>query len=83
MPVYAWGVNAEMVSGDMDNPMDNTDLFAIAVTSTAPQECQTDFDGGDGDVDGADLYELVNGGESLDLLDEFAAEFGRVDCPLI
>jgi alkaline phosphatase len=77
VPMYAWGVNAEMVTGVMDN----TELFAIAVTSTGPtQMYETDFDS-DGDVDGADLYKLVNGGESLDLLDEFAADFGRADCP--
>jgi hypothetical protein len=49
-------------------------------------ECEYDFDD-DGDVDGEELFEVIrdSNGDDDDIVDdpaEFAAEFGRADCPL-
>ena len=68
VPVYAWGVNAAMVDGVMDN----TDLFAIAVYESV---YSGDFDE-DGDTDGYDLYKLVIGEQDLGQLNEFTLVFG-------
>ena len=68
VPVYAWGVNAEMVDGVMDN----TGLFDVAVSGFV---YSGDFDE-DGDTDGFDLYKLVIGEQDLGQLNEFALVFG-------
>ncbi len=75
VPLYAWGVNAELILGGIDN----TELFAIAV-APASLDCLLDFDY-DGDVDGKDLAQEINTSESN--IDKFAADFGRIDCPRI
>ncbi len=43
--------------------------------------CDCDFDT-DGDVDGSDLAVFAAGGTGIGL-EDFAAEFGRTDCPNI
>ena len=70
VPIYAWGVNAAMVDGVMDN----TDLFAIAVSESV---YSGDFDE-DGDTDGYDLYKLVIGEQDLGQLNEFTLVFGSI-----
>jgi len=70
VPIYAWGVNAEMVDGVMDN----TDLFDVAVSGSV---YSGDFDG-DGDTDGYDLYKLVIGEQDLGQLNEFTLVFGSI-----
>lgn len=86
VPLYAWGVNAQLISGVIDN----TELFSIATASI----CLGDFYN-DGDVDGADLalliedlgctsgcaYDLTGDGEvDADDLAELAMQFGE-GCP--
>ena len=71
VPVYASGVNAEMVDGVMDN----TDLFDVAVSGS---DYTGDFDE-DGDTDGYDLYKLVIGEQDLGQLNEFARVFGSIE----
>ena len=71
VPVYAWGANAEMVDGVMDN----TDLFDVAVSGSV---YTGDFDE-DGDTDGFDLHKLVTGESALDQLNEFALVFGSIE----
>ena len=46
VPVYAWGFNAQLVGGVMNN----TDMFAVVSADPAPGDTN-----GDGKVDGADL----------------------------
>jgi alkaline phosphatase len=70
VPVYAWGPNAELISGIMDN----TEFFDMVTVDI----CPGDFDL-DEDVDGVDLADLVLGNYSLDLT-AFALNFGRPDC---
>ena len=53
--------------------------FWYTVKAIFASECEGDFEP-DGDVDGADLAELVANPALLDL-STFAAEFGRTDCP--
>lgn len=70
VPVYAWGANADLISGTMDN----TGFFAIATA----EGCEGDFVG-DGDVDGSDLARLVMNPGIIDL-GLFAGQFGGNDC---
>ncbi len=54
------------------------------VSATTPQGvCECDFEPaeGDGDVDGSDLSTYAEGGIGISLVD-FAAEFGRTNCPV-
>ena len=75
VPVYAWGENAELVSGIMDN----TDMFEVCTADTTWPGCEdlstfataygsasgdTNYNAfcdndDDGDIDGVDLYELA------------------------
>ena len=52
-------------------------LFLLSAFSTA-SACDGDF-GGDGDVDGEDLYTYIMNGDFSDV-GAFAAEFGKADC---
>jgi alkaline phosphatase len=94
VPLYAWGVNAELILGEIDN----TELFAIAVAPASPY-CLSDIDNDD-DVDGSDLAviadefgrtdcvpgdpcnaDLDNDGDVDDIdIFLFAEDFGRTDC---
>ena len=49
-------------------------------TQSPAAVCKADFDK-DGDVDGNDLVTYIGGGTGITLA-EFAAEFGRTDCPI-
>jgi alkaline phosphatase len=71
VPVYAWGANAHLISGAMDN----TDFFAVATA----EWCAGDFIG-DRDVDGSDLAEVIIYPNSIDLA-TFAQNFGKTACP--
>jgi hypothetical protein len=53
-----------------------------AFTATLPEPCECDFEPaeGDGDVDGNDLVFYSGGATGISLAD-FAAEFGRTNCP--
>ena len=71
VPVYAWGPNAELISGIMDN----TDFFAVATAAVGPA-CLWDYDDdGDGDVDGEDLWDLIDNFDPAKL-PGFASDFG-------
>jgi hypothetical protein len=48
-------------------------------TQSSAAVCKADFDK-DGDVDGSDLITFIGGSTGITLA-EFAAEFGRTDCP--
>jgi alkaline phosphatase len=70
VPVYALGPNAELIPGVMDN----TEFFAITTA------CRWEYDeDGDGDVDGWDLWKLIDDFDPADAAD-FAADFGGY-CP--
>ena len=71
VPVYAWGANAHLLSGTMDN----TGFFAVATA----EWCEGDL-GGDRDVDGSDLAALILHQFSIDL-GAFAQNFGKNACP--
>jgi C1A family cysteine protease len=50
------------------------------ITIIDPCECDFEPAESDGDVDGSDLATYAEGGTGISLID-FAAEFGRTDCP--
>ena len=54
-------------------------VYNAALDLKTHSVCVGDFNI-DGDVDGSDLFKLVNGERSLNLLDEFALDFGSNDC---
>ncbi len=51
----------------------------FTIAEPVPAACKGDLDG-DGDVDGSDLATFAAGGTGI-TLEEFAADFGRTDCP--
>ena len=59
---------------------DNYPGFWYTLQSEVYVPCDGDF-GPDGDVDGSDLSEYIFYAIEIDLGD-FAAEFGRIDCPV-
>ena len=72
VPVYAWGANAHLISGTMDN----TGFFAVA----AAESCEGDLNW-DGDVDGSDQAKLIATGAPLGMdVAAFAGNFGKTMC---
>lgn len=69
---YDDGMTIEYVYDEIGNRLQKKAFVVIP-------RCKGDFDD-DGDVDGSDLATFAAGGTGI-TLEEFAAEFGRMNCP--
>jgi hypothetical protein len=58
------------------------DSFAVREATLTIEYCSGDFEPADGDVDGSDLAAFITNSEGV-ISDEFAADFGRVNCPFM
>ena len=69
-------------TGDNPNAIFDAAFDMIEILGTILEPCECDFEPGesDGDVDGSDLATYAEGGTGKSLAD-FAAEFGRTNCP--